>query len=229
MLEIDQQLTAGRVVLRINGRIDSMTAQTVQQYLENLTEAGERQIIVDFSRINYISSAGLRVFLLFQKQLQKVDGEIVLCLLSPSIMDIFRMSGFLNLFRILNSLEEIHTLSSSVKDNPAATTRCIDNVNFECLSTEAKPGHLTLIGSQQKMAESEYGAEDIYSVRAGDLQFGLGFAALGDDYESTKNLFGEALIVNSSLFYYPAVKRPLVDYMLVSEVNTNIEYKFFSD
>ncbi|MFA7709522.1 MAG: STAS domain-containing protein [Candidatus Neomarinimicrobiota bacterium] len=227
MLEIEQQRNAGLLILRIDGRIDSLTAQTVQQCLENLIEAGERQIVVDFSRISYISSAGLRVLLLFQKQLKKVEGEIALANLSPSVMDIFRMSGFSSVFRILNSLEEIPTLQSSPKDNAAVANLKIEGVNFESISTGAKPGRLNLIGSQQKMAPAEYGPADIISVRAGDLQYGLGFAALGDDYESVKNLFGEALIVNGSLFYYPAVKRPAVDYMLVSEANSNIEYKFF--
>lgn len=227
MLEINRLQTAELVVLQITGRIDSMSAQTAQQYLDDLTETGERKIVIDFSRINYISSAGLRIFLLFQKQLKKVGGEIILCNLSPGIADIFRMSGFINVFRIFNSLEEISTLPSPPGEDAGVTAMTMDGIDIECITTTAKPGRLTLIGSQPKMATSEYGPGDICSVKAEDLQFGLGLAALGEDYESTKNLFGEALIVNGSLFYYPAVKRPIVDYMLVSDENPNIEYKFF--
>ena len=66
MIEINQQRIAGFVILQISGRIDSLTAQTVEQYLGNLSESGERTIVIDFTRISYISSAGLRILLLFK-------------------------------------------------------------------------------------------------------------------------------------------------------------------
>ncbi|MFH1213309.1 MAG: STAS domain-containing protein [Candidatus Neomarinimicrobiota bacterium] len=227
MLEIHQQRSAGLVTVQINGRVDSMTAQEVQQYLDNLTATGERKIVIDFTQISYISSAGLRILLLFQKQLKKVDGEIILCNLSAGIVDVFRMSGFINVFRILNSLDELSAGQRPPESDATLKTTTVDGVALEYISTLAEPGRLTVIGSQQKMAASEYGPEDVSTVMAGDLQFGLGLAALGDDYESTKNLFGEALIVNSHLFYYPAVKRPVVDYMLVNSENSSLKYKFF--
>lgn len=229
MLEIHQQRSAGLVTVQINGRVDSMTAQEVQQYLDNLTATGERKIVIDFTQISYISSAGLRILLLFQKQLKKVDGEIILCNLSAGIVDVFRMSGFINVFRILNSLDGFSAGQRPPESDATLKTTTVDGVALEYISTLAEPGRLTVIGSQQKMAASEYGPEDVSTVMAGDLQFGLGLAALGDDYESTKNLFGEALIVNSHLFYYPAVKRPVVDYMLVNSENSSLKYKFFSD
>jgi len=227
MIEINPQRIAGVVTLQIIGRIDSLTAQTVEQYLENLSESGERTIVIDFTRISYISSAGLRVLLLFQKQLKKVDGEIILCSLSPTIADVFRMSGFINLFRILTSADEINTLQTQPEGDVAAKLLTKDGISIEYFSPDAAPGHLTLIGSQDKMADSTYGPNDLQTVKAGELQFGLGFAALGDDYKSTKNLFGEAVIIKGNLFYFPAVRRPVVDYMLISEENSNIEYKFF--
>jgi len=184
-------------------------------------------MVIDFTQINYISSAGLRILLLLQKQLKKFDGEIILCNLSPAIADVFRMSGFINLFRILTSTDEITTLQTQPEGNAASKLLTKDGIAIEYFSTDTAPGHLTLIGSQEKMADSTYGLNDLQTVKAGELQFGLGFAAFGDDYESTKNLFGEAVFIKGSLFYFPAVRRPVVDYMLISKENSNIEYKFF--
>jgi anti-anti-sigma factor len=227
MIDISQRHSDGLVTVRIEGRIDSLTSQTIQQYLENLTESGERRIILDFSQINYISSAGLRILLLIQKQLKKVEGEIVLCNLSPAIADVFRMSGFYALFRVLHSPEEICTLNEQAVGVGFTQKQNIAGIEIEYITNGTPPGHLDLIGSQQKMAVSEYSETDICAVKAGDMQYGLGFAALGDDYESSKNFFGEAVVVNSSLFYYPAVKRPVVDYMLITTENASLEYKFF--
>ncbi len=54
------------------GRLDAMSAQDMQKAFDRLILAGERILLVDMESVNYVSSAGLRVFLSSQKQLKKV-------------------------------------------------------------------------------------------------------------------------------------------------------------
>ena len=56
--------------------------------------SGERHLIVDFSRLDFISSAGLRVALLATRALQASQGRIVLCAMRKHIEEVFRISGF---------------------------------------------------------------------------------------------------------------------------------------
>jgi anti-anti-sigma factor len=56
--------------------------------------------------MNYISSSGLRVFLVAQKKVLSLNGKLILCNMQPTIQEIFRISGFSNLFRIFDTLEE---------------------------------------------------------------------------------------------------------------------------
>ncbi|MBP7462250.1 MAG: STAS domain-containing protein, partial [Candidatus Delongbacteria bacterium] len=67
------------------GRIDGMSSLDIEQTFNSLTGAGERQILVDFTEVKYISSAGLRVFLAAQKKLMAVGGQILLYNLAPSV------------------------------------------------------------------------------------------------------------------------------------------------
>ena len=49
----------------------------------------------------------------------------------------------------------------------------------------------------------------------------------GDEYEEYKGLFGEAVVIRGSLFFYPAVKRPAVDYILCGTPDADMKYRFF--
>jgi len=61
--------------ITIKGRIDALSSAEMQKGLDTRILAGERVILVDFAEVNYISSAGLRVFLNTQKQLKRVGGR----------------------------------------------------------------------------------------------------------------------------------------------------------
>ena len=61
--------------LSLKGRIDALSSTELQRELENLILSGERILFVDFAEVNYISSAGLRVFLNTQKAAQKGGGR----------------------------------------------------------------------------------------------------------------------------------------------------------
>jgi anti-sigma B factor antagonist len=93
-------------VLNIKGRVDTIHSSTLEDEVGQLIESGERNLIFNCSEMNYISSSGLRVFLVAKKKVVPLNGKLYLCNMQPSIQEIFRISGFSNLFRIFDTLEE---------------------------------------------------------------------------------------------------------------------------
>lgn len=79
--------------LSAKGRIDALSSPEIQAVLMTLIMDGARTVLIDLSGVNYISSAGLRLFLSTQKQMQKVGGEILLIGLLPQVLDVFKMKG----------------------------------------------------------------------------------------------------------------------------------------
>ena len=65
-----------------------------------LIEAGERKVLVDCAPLEYVNSAGLKVFLLAAKKLEPLGGQLILCALAPSVMMIFEMIGFTRIMKI---------------------------------------------------------------------------------------------------------------------------------
>ncbi|MBN1769444.1 MAG: STAS domain-containing protein [Prolixibacteraceae bacterium] len=93
-------------IAEINGRIDTTNYNEFETQIMDVIEKGEKNIILNCEGLNYISSSGLRVFLITQKKLMGLKGKLHLCNMQPAIKEIFDMSGFSSIFKIFNTEEE---------------------------------------------------------------------------------------------------------------------------
>lgn len=87
-------------VLAANGRLDSTTSPILERRLRDMVDAGRIRIVLDLERVGYISSAGLRVFIVAGKLLADRAGQLVLAGLSSENLRLFDLSGFSGLFTI---------------------------------------------------------------------------------------------------------------------------------
>lgn len=221
---ITQQVSCQCVTAK--GRIDALSASELQKVFQQLMLGGARALLADLSGVPYISSAGLRIFITTQKELKKVDGEMLLAGLTPQVFDVFKVSGIDQLFRIVSGPDGIGAPASAYSE--AASGRCVktDQVSIEDIETAAPAGSLLLIGSTDKIENAAYTEADVVAVPASQMRLGCGLAALGDSFDDYQNLFGEAMVINGNFFYYPAVRRPSVDFMLDAHSNPAATYKF---
>jgi anti-anti-sigma factor len=94
--------TVGDVtVVTLPTRVDTSTAAGVETEFRALLDGGARRLVADFAANEYVSSAGLRVFLSTLKALEKDGGRMVLCAMRPFVDDVFSISGFSGLFTIV--------------------------------------------------------------------------------------------------------------------------------
>jgi stage II sporulation protein AA (anti-sigma F factor antagonist) len=94
------------LVLLPQGRLDSNNAAAVEGEILAHVTAGTNRIVVDFSGLDYISSAGLRVVLVVAKRLKQAGGALVLCRLPAHIREVFEISGFLSILKSADSRED---------------------------------------------------------------------------------------------------------------------------
>jgi len=103
---MDVEVVGDVNVVRLPARVDTTSAKDVEAELDGLLDGGARKLVADFDDNEYVSSAGLRVFLAVLKFLEKNDGRIVLCGMQPFVADVFEISGFSELFEIVETREE---------------------------------------------------------------------------------------------------------------------------
>ncbi len=93
-MEISIKTTNEVKVLAFEGRLDTQTSPDAQMQLTQLVEGGETKILVNLEKLDYISSAGLRVLLAAAKKLKTTDGELRICSLNEVVKEVFDISGF---------------------------------------------------------------------------------------------------------------------------------------
>ncbi|CAI8876401.1 STAS domain-containing protein [Methylococcus capsulatus] len=107
MLDITCETRGEVLVAHLSGRIDAAASRAFEEQALAWVDAGTRNLVMDLSSINYISSAGLRVFLLIAKKLKEAEGSVKLCALTPAVNDVFEISGFSRLFSIYPTLDHV--------------------------------------------------------------------------------------------------------------------------
>jgi anti-sigma B factor antagonist len=105
-MDISERRTADIVTLGLSGKLDTTTAKTFEERILALIESGDRRFIVDLAQLDYISSAGLRVFLLAAKRLEGWKGKLVLCSLKDPVREVFDIAGFSTIFSLYGSHHE---------------------------------------------------------------------------------------------------------------------------
>ncbi len=84
--------------LSIKGRVDTTTAPILENSLQEKWTTKNLQM--DFKELEYVSSAGLRVFLAALKKAKKQNGTLKLFNINESVMEVFEITGFKKLFQL---------------------------------------------------------------------------------------------------------------------------------
>ncbi|MCB8984627.1 MAG: anti-sigma factor antagonist [Ardenticatenaceae bacterium] len=97
-MNVDIEQEQGITIVRLSGELDRQTVPELQDRLLPLIVPGCK-ILMDMSNVTYMSSAGLRVFLLFYRRVDGENGRIVLSGLQEMLYDTMSITGFLDFFQ----------------------------------------------------------------------------------------------------------------------------------
>lgn len=88
-------------LVKIKGRVDSSTAPQLNEKLTQITDDGRYRIVLDFSELEFMSSAGLRALIAAQKTCKRYNrGEVLLAAVPANILSTLDLAGFLSIFKI---------------------------------------------------------------------------------------------------------------------------------
>ncbi|MBQ4306737.1 MAG: STAS domain-containing protein [Bacteroidales bacterium] len=99
-MDITIKTQGTETIVTFNGRLDTPAAQQAAAQLEPLQEKAGGTIILDCKDLTYISSSGLRIFLVLRKAASQNGGTVIVRSIGRDIRNVFMMTGFLNLFQI---------------------------------------------------------------------------------------------------------------------------------
>lgn len=105
-MEVKEEQVGGVTILQVKGRVDSTTSQMLGERLTAVLETAKARVLVDFSQVEYISSAGFRILLQAAKRADENTAKLVLCGVSGKVRQLFDLGGFLDLFSITSTRDE---------------------------------------------------------------------------------------------------------------------------
>jgi anti-anti-sigma factor len=86
------------VFIEAEGRMDAASAPNFENQCQKWIDKGIKTIVVDLSKLEYLSSAGLRSILVVTKKLKADNGKLMFCGISGTVKEIFDISGFSSMF-----------------------------------------------------------------------------------------------------------------------------------
>jgi anti-sigma B factor antagonist len=110
-------------VLDLTGELDAHTAAEFEAALQKCITEGDCKIVVQGKNLQYISSAGLGVFMAFLEPVREGDGDIKIAGLQPRVFTVFDLLGFPLLFDIVDTEDEavarFNGTSEKTSEDPA--------------------------------------------------------------------------------------------------------------
>ena len=97
-MNMEKRAAGATLTIALQGRLDTTTSPELEREIRSGL-SGVKELIFDFSALDYISSAGLRVLLTAQKIMNR-QGRMVVCHVNEAILDVFEVTGFSDILTI---------------------------------------------------------------------------------------------------------------------------------
>lgn len=210
-MEISRHQQEGFLEVRVSGRLDSHWADYLAEELSEIVQQGEHTIQLDLAEVHYLSSAGIAVLLRFHKELAEIDGSLLVSNASEMVSKVFEISGLARTL-LLDSTEGVEpeeAEKSSVKE--------LDREGVLYQIYESAPGEslqCRVIGDPLRLAGCRFEDRNCQTVTLKGSSFGLGIGALGSDFDSCRDRFGELLAVAGTAIYQPTDGTGAPDYLV---------------
>jgi len=193
-MEIEKISASSGVILKLKGRLDAQWADHLGQALEEVIRQGDHQISLDAAQIDYVSSAGVRVLLIYYKRLQNIGGRLAVVNPSKQALALLTMSGLRNLM--------------TMSDPPVRTPTSQGGH----IAEEVGRFEVVLLNDKLSLTVTAIGHPDVLleGIAAGQCRphafpsqrFGLGVGSLGGDV--SRERLGEFLSVGGMTAGLPA-------------------------
>ena len=105
-MDVSTRTSEGVTIIAFAGNLDSNTSPQAQQAIDALLAGGVQKVVVDFSALDYVSSAGLRVLLSAAKRLQGPGKALRLFGLNETVREVFEISGFAQILHVRGTEQE---------------------------------------------------------------------------------------------------------------------------
>ena len=209
-MEIDERQLGDSLELAIRGRLDSYWADHLAARLREVIQKGHHHLLLNLSATAYLSSAGIGIVVQFYKQLRDIDGSLVVVEPSPQVEKVLGISG----------LTQLLSTPSAEREKVEGAQEHARKVEIQGLRYEVydeAPGEtleFRIVGDPGLLRGCRFGEEHSTTIPFPNTGFTLGLGAIGPEFVSCRERFGEFLAVAGAGAYLPTDGTNTADYLV---------------
>jgi anti-anti-sigma factor len=106
LINIKEEVKGNVLILRIVGRLDAVSSPNTERKIFDYIYSGQYELLVDFSGVDYLSSAGMRMLLSVTKKVKTLSGHLILFGVTNHVMEVLKMSGFDQVLELVKTEED---------------------------------------------------------------------------------------------------------------------------
>ncbi len=208
-MELAVQPVGDTVAVHVKGRLDNTWANFLAHNLDQIVAGGARDLRIDLSDVNFISSAGIGVLIRYYNQLRSIQGSFVVVRTSA------RVSAVLKQVELDAVLCGESTVISRVADVAPRRIECESALYDVYDIAPAASLRCRCHGSPGAIFESSFLERECRQLAG--CRFALGLGALGSDFEDCRERFGEFIAVEGGVAYQPTEGTNPPDYLVCAD------------
>ncbi len=203
-MEIRATRTGEQLVLSLAGRMDGTGAQQVTSAIQqNLTDH-DSVLIFELGGVDYMSSAGLRVFQESARRMKERKGSVAVCRPQEFVRKLFTAGGFT---RILNEFPSVEAAlaGTATAVAPAPGEKIINGTGWSLTARHLAdvPGILSVTGSIVRVHDGKVTSDDIRRIPLVQGEFSIATGAMAKDVTGAAPLLGEMVQAGSMVYWIP--------------------------
>jgi anti-anti-sigma factor len=208
-MEIQTQTIGNTLVITLDGRLDAHGTQIAQRTLEMLSDASVENIVLDLNRVPYLSSAGLRFFLMVHKWCAAWEGRFALVGLQDYCREVLKIGGLEGMFAIHADLDE--ALAALDAREAVYETEC---GRFGVTPGARKSGAIEVLGRIEEVLASSITPDRVWSKAFSAKEYSLGLGALGPTTNDVMPLLGEMITIGGTMVWLPTDGNDTPDFLI---------------
>jgi anti-anti-sigma factor len=220
-LNIKSERKDGILTVAPEGRLDAYEAANLGKELDVLLKETDSYLVIDMTKVQYLSSGGLRVLLIAQKKTSRKNGRVFLCGLSEYPFQVLKMAGMDIMFTIystvneaINRISSLENIKRSEKDWRNLPCFNRNHASFHVFRAAEKAATLNIVGNLMKLMHASLEPEDIRKRRFSETEYSIGLGALGGSMEDCVPLLGEMITIGGTMVWLPTDGNDTPDFLI---------------
>jgi len=217
MLEIKLTSEGKIPVFNLKGRFDGYGASLFDEESSKISEEINYWII-DFSEVNYLSSAGIRSLIKAEKSLRTKTGRTILVALSAGLRRVLELTGLLGQFHISDSISEALKQVKEIQTaDESAIKHLLDDREYQLRWASKKASILDLWGSLNNIKDGELFSENLICTNLQELGYAFGIGGFGNTKYQACEALGEFISTPTFAGIIPADGHCLSDFLITDK------------